>query len=128
MSTSTAQAFNALIERLANRTLQGKVRTVKLAVTGLLMPVAAIPLVALLFVVLPRTQVPLWNFVNLSGSAMAGYSDAVRPGSSSNEIATGNRTALRVHSENLPPEALYWRGTVFNYIDGENWKRRTPPK
>ncbi len=101
-------------------------RAVKLAVTGLLMPVAAIPLVALLFVVLPRTQVPLWNFVNLSGSAMAGYSDAVRPGSS-NEIATGNRTALRVYSENLPPETLYWRGTVFNYIDGENWRRRTPP-
>jgi MoxR-like ATPase len=36
MSTSTAHAFNALIERLANRTLQGKVRAVKLAITALL--------------------------------------------------------------------------------------------
>ncbi len=36
MSNSTAQAFNALIEQLANRTLQGKVRAVKLAITALL--------------------------------------------------------------------------------------------
>ncbi len=106
--------------RLAAGTLK------KITITGLLMPVAAIPLAVLLFVILPRTQVPLWNFVNPSSGAMAGYSDAVRPGSS-DEIAAGSRTALRVHSENLPSDALYWRGTVFNSIEGENWIRRTLP-
>jgi transglutaminase-like putative cysteine protease len=115
----TFHARNADL-RLATGTLK------KIIVTGLLMPMAAIPLAALLFMILPRTQVPLWNFVNPSGNAMAGYSDAVRPGSSE-EIAVGTRTALRVHSENLPPQALYWRGMVFNQIEGENWGRKTLP-
>ncbi|WP_305044739.1 transglutaminase family protein [Geoalkalibacter sp.] len=94
--------------------------------TGLLMPALALPLAALLFFILPRTQVPLWDVLNQQDQAQVGYTERVQPGAAA-AIHGGNATALRVETVELAPEDLYWRGTVLNQFDGQSWFRQTPP-
>ncbi|WP_305042123.1 transglutaminase family protein [Geoalkalibacter sp.] len=95
--------------------------------TGLLMPALALPLAALLFLILPRTQVPLWDALNQQNQALVGYTERVQPGAAA-AIHGGNAVALRVESRELAPEDLYWRGTVLNQFDGQAWYRQAPPQ
>jgi len=53
----------------------------KILSAACLMPAAALPLMCVFFIILPRTQYPLWNFLNASGSRVAGFSEKVEPGS-----------------------------------------------
>lgn len=94
--------------------------------TGLVMPALALPLAALLFVILPRTQVPLWDFLNARGESRTGYTDRVQPGAA-DTISSDNALVLRAQTQELPMEDLYWRGTVLNQMEGQAWVRRTPP-
>lgn len=93
---------------------------------GLLMPALSLPLAALLFLILPRTQVPLWDVLNQQDQSQVGYTERVQPGAA-DSIHGGNATALRVESPELAPEDLYWRGTVLNQFDGQAWYRQAPP-
>lgn len=93
---------------------------------GLALPLISLPLLVFFFPILPRTQLPLWNFLNAPAAQVAGMSDAVEPGSSSSQ-ATARTLAFRAESQRLGPQQLYWRGTVFNRIDGRRWSRVTPP-
>lgn len=106
--------------RLSSRQLRG------LLGTGLVMPALALPLAALLFVVLPRTQVPMWDFLNARGESKTGYTDRVQPGAA-DAISSDNALVLRAQTQELPMEDLYWRGTVLNQMEGQAWVRRTPP-
>lgn len=89
--------------------------------TGLLMPVLAVPLLLILFPVMPRTQMPLWLFLSPPATRTSGYSDTVEPGSQSS-ISESRSLAFRAE---LPRQAgqPYWRGTVFNRTDGIKWTR-----
>lgn len=78
------------------------------------------------FVILPRTPYPLWDVFNPSSSAVTGFSEQVRPGAFAATMNSGN-LAFRVESEPLPVEELYWRGLVLNYMEGNEWRRITPP-
>jgi transglutaminase-like putative cysteine protease len=86
------------------------------------MPVASVPLILLFFIILPRPQFPLWNFLSPSGDRTTGLGDRVEPGSSASvaEVAT---PVLRARSGKLPRENLYWRGVVFNVPQGNAWVR-----
>lgn len=106
--------------RLNSRQLRG------LLATGLVMPALALPLAALLFVVLPRTQVPLWDFLNARGESKTGYTERVQPGAA-DTISSDNALVLRAQTPELPMEDLYWRGTVLNQMEDQAWVRRTPP-
>jgi transglutaminase-like putative cysteine protease len=90
------------------------------------MPAASVPLILLFFVILPRPQFPLWNFLSPAGEKVAGLSDRVEPGSASNvgEVAT---PVLRARSEKLPRKDLYWRGVVLNTLQGNAWIRTEIP-
>lgn len=90
--------------------------------TILLLPLASLMLMLVLFVVLPRTQTPLWNFLNPRPVAKTGMSDQVQPGSVA-ELAGSEEIAFRAETERLPADALYWRGVVLNRLDGQVWKR-----
>lgn len=90
--------------------------------SGLLMPVLAIPLLLLFFPIMPRTQLPLWNFLNPPASRTTGYSDAVEPGIQSS-ITESRTLAFRAEMPRLEQSQLYWRGTVFNRTDGNKWTR-----
>ncbi len=93
---------------------------------ALVMPVASLPLVLLFFFILPRTQYPLWNFLNVEGAKVTGFSDKVEPGSTS-AVGTVRTIAFRVKCGKLPKSQLYWRGIVLNSFDGNAWVRRDPP-
>ena len=93
---------------------------------ALVMPVVSVPLVLLFFLILPRTQYPLWNFLNVGGAKVAGFSTKVEPGNTPS-VGTVRTVAFRVKCMKLPKSLLYWRGIVLNSIEGDAWVRKDPP-
>src|SRR5690606_10614410 len=90
--------------------------------TGLLL-VQALPLMLILFVVAPRTGA-LWSVPTERGGSTTGMSDSMSPGDIS-ELARSNALAFRVTFEDQAPAPrdLYWRGLVFSYFDGRQWRQ-----
>lgn len=93
---------------------------------ALLQPLTALPLIVVLFFILPRTQFPLWHGISMAGNDRAGISDTVQPGDKST-VSSGTATMFRAEMPQLPPEELYWRVTVLNATRGSSWVRRSPP-
>jgi transglutaminase-like putative cysteine protease len=98
----------------------------KVLLAGLLLPLASLPLLFLFFPILPRTQMPLWNFVAATAARPSGFSDQVEPGGRS-VIGESRALVFRAEMPRQPQQQLYWRGTVFNRIDGSRWMRVEPP-
>lgn len=98
----------------------------KILLTALALPAVSLLLMGVFFFILPRTQYPLWNFLNPAPTAKIGFSDTVRPGSFTG-IAAVKQPAFRVQCRQLAPGLLYWRGTVLNTLKGNSWVRRPPP-
>ena len=90
--------------------------------SGMLMPILAVPLLLFFFPIMPRTQLPLWDFLTPPASRTSGYSDAVQPGSQSS-ITESRALAFRAEMIRQPQPQLFWRGTVFNRTDGNRWTR-----
>jgi len=88
----------------------------------LAIPATTLVLMVALFFILPRTPTPLWNIVGQEGTAAAGMSDQVRPGSFSDLASTGN-IAFRAETAELPSQLLYWRGIVLDQLDDQIWRR-----
>lgn len=93
---------------------------------GLGLPLLSLLFVPFLFFILPRTQFPLWTFLNRPQSAISGISDHVEPGSVS-ALAQSRRIVLRVETARQPRTELYWRVIVLNTPEGKAWVRRSPP-
>lgn len=102
-----------------------RVQSASLLKTAAILPIGSLLLMLVLFFVLPRTQFPLWNFLNPDASATTGFSEQVRPGAFASNAASKN-LAFRAECEKVGAEDLYWRGTVLNTIEGSTWKRTTP--
>lgn len=85
-------------------------------------PAVSVMLMAGLFLILPRTPVPLWNIAGQEAVAIIGMSDQVRPGTFS-DLASSGHIAFRAEMEPLPATQLYWRGIVMGQFDGEIWQR-----
>ncbi len=90
--------------------------------TTLLLPAGSLLLMMVLFVILPRTQTPLWNFLNPKPTNTIGMTDQVQPGSIT-ELSGSSQVAFRAETKQLPLTALYWRGIVLNRLEGQVWKR-----
>ncbi|MCF6179373.1 MAG: DUF3488 and transglutaminase-like domain-containing protein [Geopsychrobacter sp.] len=86
------------------------------------LPVGSLLLMLVLFVILPRTQTPLWDFLNPAKNSVAGFSEEVRPGSLANLAMTGT-PAFRAEMAEIAAQELYWRGLVLNKTDGRRWRR-----
>ncbi|SNZ03410.1 Transglutaminase-like superfamily protein [Persephonella hydrogeniphila] len=96
----------------------------KIATRTLLIPLVAIPLTAFLFVVLPRTQHPVFDFLNAGSKGKTGFSDVVSIGDVS-QIQEDESIAVRVKiDKRINPEDIYIRGIVLNFFDGKRWLRR----
>lgn len=93
---------------------------------GLGLPFLSLLFVPPLFFILPRTHVPLWNFLNQPQSAISGITDHVEPGTVSS-LAQSKRIVLRVETLPQPRNELYWRVIVLNTPVGKAWVRRPPP-
>ncbi|MFM2447088.1 MAG: hypothetical protein RI936_1535 [Pseudomonadota bacterium] len=84
----------------------------------------ALPLTLVLFVLFPRVQGPLWRLPGGAEAAgITGLSNSMSPGSISRLIES-DEIALRASFQGPvpPPEALYWRGPVFDHYDGRTWR------
>lgn len=99
-----------------------KVLTVAVAI-----PVVSLPMILFLFVLLPRTQFPLWQFMNPPAGKKTGLSDTVKPGEAS-AVGEVNTVVLRAVSEKVPEERLYWRGVVLNGFRENAWVRLPAPE
>jgi hypothetical protein len=88
----------------------------------------SIPFMVVLFILFPRTTVPLWNLPQDSDKpATTGFNDTVEPGQIA-ALAASNKTAFRVTfpDDNVPaPRDLYFRGLVLWFTDGEKWFQGT---
>ncbi|KQQ46388.1 transglutaminase [Duganella sp. Leaf126] len=85
----------------------------------------AAPLAALVFVVFPRIQGPLWGTPG-DDTARTGLSDSMAPGTLSS-LAQSDEVAFRVRfpATQAPPpqQQLYWRSIVLGDYDGTTWTR-----
>ena len=74
----------------------------------------SIPLMLILFVLVPRVPGPLWGLTNEQRGGITGLSDHMSPGQISNLIRS-NEVAFRVNFDgDIPPQSrLYWRGPVM---------------
>lgn len=82
----------------------------------------AIPLMAVLFLLFPRVQGPLWGLPRDAYAGLSGLSDNMSPGSLNNLILS-DAVAFRAAFRNKIPEPreLYWRGPVLWDYDGRTW-------
>ena len=102
----------------------------KIVTKSLLIPLLAIPLTFLMFVILPRTPYPLLNFLNRPDKARTGFTDQVRLGAVS-DIQEDSTIVLRANMERIDENDLYWRGIVLEYFDGKSWvtmKKQPAPR
>ena len=82
----------------------------------------SIPLMLVLFVLVPRIPGPLWGITNEQRGGITGLSDHMSPGDISNLIRS-NEVAFRVDFKGKVPEQskLYWRGPVMAVFNGRRW-------
>jgi transglutaminase-like putative cysteine protease len=82
----------------------------------------ALPLMAVLFVLFPRIDGPLWGMPSDAYTTKTGLTDVMAPGSFG-RLSESREMAFRVRFDNrLPkPAERYWRGPVLGYFDGRAW-------
>lgn len=82
----------------------------------------SIPLMLVLFVLVPRIPGPLWGITNEQRGGVTGLSDQMSPGAINNLIRS-NDVAFRVDfKDKIPPQnQLYWRGPVMAAFNGRAW-------
>jgi transglutaminase-like putative cysteine protease len=93
----------------------------KLRLVGLI-ALKALPLTAVLFVLFPRLDNPLWGLPRDAFTQGTGLSNSMAPGGIS-RLLQSQAIAFRVRFEGRPPDnaSLYWRGPVFGRFDGRTW-------
>lgn len=88
-----------------------------------MLPIGSLLLMLVFFVILPRTQNPIWRFLGPQPQAKIGLSEEVSPGKISSLSATTS-FAFRAEMDEKDPLDLYWRTLVLNHTDGSVWQRR----
>ncbi len=93
--------------------------------TGLAMTLQAIPLMLVMFIVMPRIG-SLWA-VPQQNSGTTGVSDSMSPGDMT-KLGRSGDVAFRVEFDGpIPAQSqLYWRGLVFSGFDGRRWDQQGP--
>jgi transglutaminase-like putative cysteine protease len=81
----------------------------------------ALPLMVLMFVVLPRVS-SFWNIPLNKHSAKTGMSDSMSPGDFTHLVQSADPVMrITFHGAMPPPQQQYWRGLVFSRFDGHSW-------
>jgi len=93
----------------------------KMILKCLWIPILAIPLSVVMFMILPRSQYPLLDFLNRPDKAKSGFTDNVRLGEVS-DIQEDTSVIFRATMEKIDETDLYWRGITLDYFDGISWK------
>jgi transglutaminase-like putative cysteine protease len=80
----------------------------------------SLPASLLFFIILPRTNYPLFSFLNKETYAVSGFGDSVKLGQVS-EIQEDNGAIFRAEMGKVNEAELYWRGIVLDKFDGTSW-------
>jgi len=82
----------------------------------------ALPLMAILFVLFPRIDGPLWGMPSDAYAAKSGLSEVMAPGSFG-RLSESREMAFRAHFDGRVPQPSerYWRGPVLGAFDGRAW-------
>lgn len=93
-----------------------------LRTAGLLL-LHAVPIGAVLFLLFPRVQGPLWGMPQDAYSGITGLSDTMSPGTLS-QLSISDAIAFRALFKGPAPSPrqLYWRGPVLWDFDGRTWR------
>ncbi|WPL19344.1 Protein-glutamine gamma-glutamyltransferase [Thiorhodovibrio winogradskyi] len=91
---------------------------------ALVLSAQAVPLAALLFVLFPRLDSPLWSLGLERERAKTGVSDSLELGNFSELVRSGAVAFHAYFDQPLPvePSQLYWRGPVLWQTDGRGWE------
>ncbi|QEY25172.1 transglutaminase family protein [Neisseria zalophi] len=83
-----------------------------------------LPLMALLFVAVPRLSEPLWSIPQEKGQAKTGLSDTMEPGSISNLVQSDEWVANITFADGFIPRQsdLYWRAVIMADFDSIRWQ------
>jgi transglutaminase-like putative cysteine protease len=89
---------------------------------GSRMVAMSLPLMLILFILVPRIPGPLWGITSEQRAGVTGLSNSMSPGKISNLILS-NDVAFRVEFKNEVPaqNKLYWRGPVMAMFNGRLW-------
>lgn len=81
-----------------------------------------LPCAAVLFLLFPRLDHPLWRLPQTADTAVSGLSDRMAPGSVG-QLILSDDLAFRADFAGAPPplDTLYWRGMVLWRFDGQTW-------
>jgi len=98
------------------------------AKSAVVMLLQAAPVMAVLFILFPRVQGPIFGIPQATSAGVTGLSDRMSPGDLSN-LGLSDEVAFRVHFESAAPGAaqLYWRGPVLWDFDGRTWSAGETP-
>lgn len=85
----------------------------------------SIPIMLILFILVPRIPGPLWGIAKEQNGGVTGLSDTMSPGQIS-DLISSNEVAFRVNFTDQIPlqQNLYWRGPVMVNFDGNTWHRQ----
>ncbi|WPL14408.1 MULTISPECIES: transglutaminase TgpA family protein [Thiorhodovibrio] len=91
---------------------------------ALVLSAQAVPLAALLFLLFPRLDAPLWSLGLERDRAKTGVSDSLELGNFSELVRSGEVAFHAYFDQPLPvePSQLYWRGPVLWQTDGRGWE------
>ena len=91
--------------------------------TALKMLAASVPMMLVLFLVVPRLGA-FWSIPGPKNQVRTGVSDSLAPGEFTSLVGS-DEVAFRVRFEGeAPPRSrLYWRGLVFSEFDGRTWSQ-----
>lgn len=94
--------------------------------TAALLLLEAVPLMLLLFLVMPRLG-SLWTVPRPAAQGVMGIDDELSPGDLG-RLGISDAIAFRVEFDGQPPprNELYWRGLVLSRVDGRRWSRLEP--
>ncbi|MDE2203134.1 MAG: DUF3488 domain-containing protein [Burkholderiaceae bacterium] len=81
-----------------------------------------LPCAAVLFLLFPRLDHPLWSLPRSAETGTSGISDRMAPGSIG-QLILSDDLAFRADFSGTPPplDTLYWRGMVLWRFDGQAW-------
>ena len=92
---------------------------------GLLICAFAIPASGFFFVILPRTNYPLFTFLNKVSGARTGFSDSISLGQVA-AIQEDDSVIFRAEMDRIEDDLLYWRGIVLDVLEGDTWRSSRP--
>jgi protein-glutamine gamma-glutamyltransferase len=93
---------------------------VKILQHAVMICVISIPASGLFFLILPRTNYPLFTFLNHWAYAKSGFSDKVALGDVAG-IQEDNHVIFRAEMPKVDDSLLYWRGVELDTFDGTAW-------